>query len=108
MSQYNRSVPGFAGFDTCFNFTGLDVLIVPGVQLKFSNGESLAIDGDQMLYYDDPAAGPFTMTCLAFSSLDAYAYGDLFSAVIGTYTLASTEVIYDVAGGKIGFFPSCC
>jgi hypothetical protein len=105
MSQYNRSVPGFAGFDTCFNFTGLHELIVPVVNFKFSNGESLGI-GDQMLYYDDPAAGPFGMTCLAFSSLDAV--GDVFSAVIGTYTLTSTEVVYDVAGGKVGFIPYSC
>ncbi|OQU79709.1 hypothetical protein SORBI_3008G184800 [Sorghum bicolor] len=107
MSQYNnRSSPaGFDGFDTCFNFTGLNELVVPLVQLKFSNGESLMIDGDQMLYYHDPAAGPFTMACLAFSSLDV---GDSFSAVIGTYTLASTEVVYDVAGGKVGFIPWRC
>jgi hypothetical protein len=105
MSQYNRSSPGFDGFDTCFNFTGLNELIIPLVQLKFSNGESLLIDGDQMLYYDNPAAGPFTMACLAFSSLDA---DDVLSAVIGTYTLASTEVVYDMAGGKVGFIPWSC
>ena len=108
MSQYynNRSSPaGFDGFDTCFNFTGLNELVIPLVQLKFSNGESLMIDGDQMLYYHDPAAAPFTMACLAFSSLDA---DDVFSAVIGTYTLASTEVVYDVAGGKVGFIPWRC
>jgi hypothetical protein len=58
-----------------------------------------------MMYYDDPAATPFTMACLAFSSLDA---GDAFCAVIGTYTLASTEVVYDVAGGKVGFIPWSC
>jgi hypothetical protein len=82
MSQYNRSVPGFDGFDTCFNFTGLNELIIPLVRFKFSNGESLLIDGDQqMLYYDDPAAGPFTMACLAFSSL---------------------------AGGRVGFIPHSC
>jgi hypothetical protein len=42
---------------------------------------------------------------LAFSSLDA---SDVFSAVIGAYTLASTEVVYDVAGGKVGFIPWSC
>jgi hypothetical protein len=102
MSRYNRSSTGFAGFDTCFNFTGLqELLVIPSIQFKFSNGESLGIGLD-----DDPAEGPFTMTCLAFSSMDAGAH--VFSAVVGTYTLASTEVVYDVAGGKVGFIPRSC
>jgi len=106
MSQYNRSSPGFAGFDTCFNFTGLHEITIPLVRFKFGNGESLLIDGDQMLYYDDPTTGPFTMACLAFTAFDDG--GDVLSAVIGTYTLASTEVVYDVAGGKVGFIPWSC
>ncbi|OQU79708.1 aspartyl protease AED1 [Sorghum bicolor] len=105
MSQNNHSLLGFDGFDTCFNLTGVRDLAMPLLWFKFSNGERLLIDLDQMLYYDDPAAAPFTMACLAFSSLDA---GDSFSAVIGTHTLASTEVIYDVAGGKVGFIPRSC
>ncbi|CAD6266705.1 unnamed protein product [Miscanthus lutarioriparius] len=106
MSQYNRSSPGFAGFDTCFNFTGLQEISIPLVRFEFGNGESLLIDGDQMLYYDDPTTGPFTMACLAFTAFDDG--GDVISAVIGTYTLASTEVVYDVAGGKVGFIPWSC
>jgi hypothetical protein len=32
MSQYNNlSSPGFDGFDTCFNFTGLDEVIIPAM-----------------------------------------------------------------------------
>ncbi|EES17470.1 hypothetical protein SORBI_3008G184600 [Sorghum bicolor] len=109
MSQYNFSssptdIAG--GFDTCFNFTDLNDLVIPNVQLKFSNGDMLVIDADQMLYYDDDTdAAPFTMACLAFSSLDA---GDSFAAVIGSYTLATTEVVYDVAGGQVGFIPWSC
>jgi len=105
MSKNNCSLQGFDGFDTCFNLTGVRDLTIPVLRFKFSNGERLLIDLNQMLYYDDPAAAPFTMTCLAFSSLDA---GDVLSAVIGTYTLASTEVVYDVAGGKVGFIPGSC
>ena len=63
------------------------------------------INVHQMLYYDDPVAVPFTMACLSFSALDA---GDVFSAVIGTYTLASMKVVYDVARGKVGFGPCSC
>jgi hypothetical protein len=106
MSQYNRSVPGFAGFDTCYNFTGLPSLWIPAIQLNFGNGESLLIDGNQMMYYDDDAA-PFTVACLAFTALDTGDDGEVFS-VIGSYTLASTEVVYDVAGGKVGFIPGSC
>lgn len=106
MAQYNRSSPGFAGFDTCYNFTGLDVIQVPLVEFKFGNGESFLIDGDQMLYFDDPAVGPFGMTCLAFSALKDG--GGVLSAVIGSYTQVSTEVVYDVAAGKVGFIPGSC
>ena len=105
MSQYNFSSPGIGGFDTCFNFTDLNDLVIPNVQFKFSNGDILEIHADQMLYYDDTDAAPFTMACLAFSSLDA---GDSFSAVIGSYTLATTEVVYNVAGGEVGFIPWSC
>ena len=105
MSQYNFSSPGIDGFDTCFNFTDLNDLVIPNVQFKFSNGDILEIHADQMLYYDDTDAAPFTMACLAFSSLDA---GDSFSAVIGSYTLATTEVVYNVAGGEVGFIPWSC
>ena len=105
MSQYNFSLPGIDGFDTCFNFTDLNDLVIPNVQFKFSNGDILVIQADQMLYYDDTDAAPFTMACLAFSSLDA---GDSFSAVIGSYTLATTEVVYNVAGGEVGFIPWSC
>jgi len=105
MSQNNCSLQGFDGFDTCFNLTGVRDLTIPVLRFKFSNGERLLIDYEQMLHFDDRAAAPFTMTCLAFSSLDA---GDVLSAVIGTYTLASTEVVYDVAGGKVGFIPWNC
>jgi len=105
MSQNNCSLQGFDGFDTCFNLTGVRDLTIPVLRFKFSNGERLLIDFEQMLHFDDRAAAPFTMTCLAFSSLDA---GDVLSAVIGTYTLASTEVVYDVAGGKVGFIPWSC
>ena len=105
MSKNNCSLQGFDGFDTCFNLTGVRDLTIPVLRFKFSNGERLLIDFEQMLHFDDRAAAPFTMTCLAFSSLDA---GDVLSAVIGTYTLASTEVVYDVAGGKVGFIPWSC
>lgn len=107
MAQYNRSVPGFYDFDTCYNFTGLQELTVPLVEFKFGNGDSLLIDGDQMLYYDIPSEGPFTVTCLAFSTLDVGDDDDV-SAVIGAYSLATTEVVYDVAGGKVGFIPESC
>jgi len=106
MAQYNRSVPGFYDFDTCYNFTGLQELTVPLVEFKFGNGDSLLIDGDQMLYYDIPSEGPFTVTCLAFSTLDVD--DDDVSAVIGAYSLATTEVVYDVAGGTVGFIPESC
>jgi hypothetical protein len=46
------------------------------------------------------------MTCLAFSALKDG--GGVLSAVIGSYTQVSTEVVYDVAAGKVSFIPGSC
>jgi hypothetical protein len=56
MSQNNCSLQRFDGFDTCFNLTGVRDLTIPFLRFKFSNGERLLIDFEQLLYYDDPAA----------------------------------------------------
>lgn len=105
MSRWSYPVaPALADFDTCYNFTGLHEIVIPLVGLKFGNGESLVIHAEQMLYFEDLAAAPFTVACLAFSTMGS---GQLFS-VVGTYTLASTEVVYDLAGGKVGFNPRSC
>ncbi|KAL6607009.1 hypothetical protein ACP70R_042662 [Stipagrostis hirtigluma subsp. patula] len=104
MSQY-PSAPAFEILDTCYNFTGLPEIDIPLVEIKFGNGESLVLHTFQMLYFVDPSAGPFSVACLGFAPLQSDS--SPFS-VIGALAQTSTEVVYDVAGGKVGFVPRSC
>ncbi|TVU11514.1 hypothetical protein EJB05_45105, partial [Eragrostis curvula] len=104
MTQY-PTTPPMHGLDTCYNFTGLKEVSIPLVRLKFGNGESFLLGGEQTMYAEDPSAFPFTVACLAFApSPSAY---DHYS-VIGTLAQTSTEVVYDVSGGKVRFIPDSC
>ncbi|KAL6607012.1 hypothetical protein ACP70R_042665 [Stipagrostis hirtigluma subsp. patula] len=100
-----RTGDAFEDMDVCYNFTGLHQIEVPLVEFKFGNGESLLLEASQMMYYVDPSAGPFSVACLAFYPLP---YNNSPIAVIGTLAQTSTEVVYDVAGGKVGFIPHSC
>lgn len=103
MKEY-PTAPPFQGLDTCYNFTGLHEITIPLVELKFGNGESFVLDGEQMLYYEDPTVGPFTVACLGFTATDR----DQRYSVIGTLAQTTTEVVYDVSGGKVGFIEFSC
>ncbi|KAK3132271.1 hypothetical protein QOZ80_6AG0518740 [Eleusine coracana subsp. coracana] len=103
MKEY-PTAPPFHGLDTCYNFTGLNEFTIPLVRFKFGNGESFLVFGDQMLYYEDPTVGPFSVACLAFTAFP----GDEQYNVIGSLAQTTTEVVYDVSGGKVGFIPFSC
>lgn len=103
MSQY-RVAPPSGRLDTCYDFTGLKIYFVPVITLKFDGGVSLDLDIEHMLYFQD-RENPFSVGCLAFAAVPANAPT---AAVIGTLAQASTEVVYDVRGGKVGFIPYRC
>ncbi|KAK3132272.1 hypothetical protein QOZ80_6AG0518760 [Eleusine coracana subsp. coracana] len=104
MKEYATAAP-FHGLDTCYNFTGLQEIAMPLVRFKFGNGESFLLGGEQMLYFEDPTVGPFSVACLAFTSFP----GEIRFSVIGTLAQTTTEVVYDVyAWGKVGFIREIC
>ncbi|CAL5047446.1 unnamed protein product [Urochloa decumbens] len=102
MSQY-PTAPPLGKLDTCYNFTGLNMFMVPVVTLKFDGGADVDLSTDEMMYFPDPD-NHFSIACLAFAAAPEHAE----VAVVGNRAQASTEVVYDVRGGKLGFVPYRC
>ncbi|KAK3129054.1 hypothetical protein QOZ80_6BG0470850 [Eleusine coracana subsp. coracana] len=100
MKEYPTAAP-FHGLDTCYNFTGLQEIAMPLVRIKF---ESFLLGGEQMLYYEDPTPGTFSVACLAFTAFP----GEVRFSVIGTLAQMMTDVVYDVSGGQVGFIEFSC
>jgi hypothetical protein len=99
MSQYPVAPPQ-GSLDTCYNFTALSSYSVPAVTLKFDGGAEFDLWIDEMMYFPEPGSY-FSVGCLAFVAQDG-------GAVIGSMAQMSTEVVYDVRGGKVGFVPYRC
>uniref|UniRef100_A0A0E0LAV4 Peptidase A1 domain-containing protein n=1 Tax=Oryza punctata TaxID=4537 RepID=A0A0E0LAV4_ORYPU len=93
-----RAAPPVGELDTCYDFTGLKFYLVPTVILKLDGGASLELSLDQMMYFEDQG-NFFSVGCLAFAAAPP---GATAVAVIGTLAQATTEVVYDVSGGKVG------
>ncbi|KAF0904262.1 hypothetical protein E2562_033026 [Oryza meyeriana var. granulata] len=100
MAEYPPAPP-FRVLDTCYNFTGLSRFSVSGVTLKFTGGTELELDVRQMMYFTNPS-DMFSVGCLAFAAAPLPAFP---VSIIGTLAQMSTEVVYDVRGGRVGFMP---
>lgn len=105
LARYPMAASLFDGLDTCYNFTGLDVIRIPSINLEFAGGSSLELILDQVLYFTD-RADYFSIACLAFGEMDP---ANTFPvSVIGNLGQRSAEMIYDVQGGKLGFAQGAC
>ncbi|XP_037458584.1 aspartyl protease family protein At5g10770-like [Triticum dicoccoides] len=103
MGQYPVAPP-YGELDTCYNFTGQSSVGVPAVELTFEGGAGLEPGVQQTMYFKD-RGNIFPVGCLAFAPVPAHARG---ISVIGTLAQATTEVVYDLRGGKVGFVPKSC
>ncbi|KAF2926441.1 hypothetical protein DAI22_06g128100 [Oryza sativa Japonica Group] len=99
------AAPPFRVLDTCYNLTGLASLAVPAVALRFAGGTELELDVRQMMYFADPSSVFSSVACLAFAAAPLPAFP---VSVIGTLAQRSTEVVYDLRGGRVGFIPGRC
>ncbi|XP_052159426.1 aspartyl protease AED1-like [Oryza glaberrima] len=97
--------PPFRVLDTCYNLTGLSSVAVPTVALRFAGGTELELDVRQTMYFADPSSVFSSVACLAFAAAPLPAFP---VSVIGTLAQRSTEVVYDVRGGRVGFIPGRC
>ncbi|XP_044430335.1 aspartyl protease family protein At5g10770-like [Triticum aestivum] len=103
MGQYPVAPP-YGELDTCYNFTGQSSVGVPAVKLTFEGGAGLEPGVQQTMYFKD-RGNIFSVGCLAYAPVPAHARG---ITVIGSLAQATTEVVYDLRGGKVGFVPKSC
>ncbi|CAL5044959.1 unnamed protein product [Urochloa decumbens] len=95
MRMYPRvAPPSDSILDTCYNVTG-DVKVIPSVSLVFERGATVELDRPSGIMLDG---------CLAFAPND----DDESVGIIGNVQQRTLEVLYDVAGGAVGFRPGAC
>ncbi|XP_043725774.1 aspartyl protease family protein At5g10770-like [Telopea speciosissima] len=93
------SAPPYSLFDTCYDFSGYSTVTVPTIVLHFLGGTDLNVDVSGILIQASS-----TQFCLAFvgNSLPTD-FG-----ILGNMQQHTFEVVYNVAGGKLGFGAGAC
>ncbi|KAG5563105.1 hypothetical protein RHGRI_005749 [Rhododendron griersonianum] len=92
--DYNRT-EGVSILDTCYDFTGYDTVRVPTISFLFARNIEVPIDVSGILVYVGSSR-----YCLAFAgNSDASDVG-----IFGNVQQQTLDVVYDVAGGKIGCY----
>ncbi|KAH7840339.1 hypothetical protein Vadar_015737 [Vaccinium darrowii] len=85
-------------FDTCYDFSGHDKVLVPEISFLFGGNVEVSIPLSGLLY------GSQRQACLAFAgNSDASDVG-----IFGNLQQQTLDVVYDVAGGKLGFGTGGC
>lgn len=93
MQKY-PAAPAYSILDTCYDFSNYTTASVPIVSFTFGGGVKLDLSASGIL-----VAVSGTQACLAFAGNgDASDVG-----IFGNTQQTSFEVVYDVAGGKLGF-----
>ncbi|TVU30357.1 hypothetical protein EJB05_21973 [Eragrostis curvula] len=93
MAAY-RAAPPKGNLDTCFDFTGVPVVTLPRVELVFDQDAVVELDASGVLFND----------CLAFAANA----DDVAAGVLGNVQQQTIEVLYDLAGGAVGFRRIAC
>ncbi|KAF7150019.1 hypothetical protein RHSIM_Rhsim02G0220800 [Rhododendron simsii] len=97
MTKYSMT-QGVSLFDTCYNFTGRDTVEVPMISFLFEGDVEVPMALPGILY------GSQELACLAFAAnSDASDVG-----IFGNSQQQTLDVVYDVAGWKIGFGTGGC
>ncbi|XP_057957132.1 aspartyl protease family protein At5g10770-like [Malania oleifera] len=98
MSNYTLTDP-YELFDTCYDLSKYDTVSVPTVSLLFGGGTEVPVDALGTLL------GPSTaQLCLAFAGNK----NDNEVGIFGNLQQVTYDVVYDVAGGKVGFGAGGC
>ncbi|KAL7150654.1 hypothetical protein ABFS83_05G128500 [Erythranthe nasuta] len=98
MAKYKRA-PAYSILDTCYDLSGYTSVTVPTVSFTFGGNVRVDLDPSGIIV----AVGG-SRVCLAFvgNSDD----GDV--GIFGNSQQKTMEVVYDVAGGNLGFGPAGC
>ncbi|XP_075508394.1 aspartyl protease family protein At5g10770-like [Primulina tabacum] len=98
MTKYKRA-PAFSLLDTCYDFGNLTTVTMPTIAFIFGGNVRVDLEPLGILI-----AVSSSSACLAFArNKDA---GDV--TILGNTQQKTMEVVYDVAGGKLGFSPNGC
>ncbi|XP_042513340.1 aspartyl protease family protein At5g10770-like [Macadamia integrifolia] len=98
MSKY-PTASAYSLLDTCYNLNGYSTVSIPTIVLHFSGGANLNVDQSGIL-----VQASSTQYCLAFAGNSAAT--DV--AILGNMQQQTHEVVYNVAGGKLGFGAGAC
>ncbi|CAH8357451.1 unnamed protein product [Eruca vesicaria subsp. sativa] len=96
MSQY-PSASGVSILDTCFDLSRFKTVTIPRVVFSFRGGAVVELGSTGVLY-----AISKSQVCLAFAGNS----DDNNAAIFGNVQQQTLEVVYDGAGGRIGFAPN--
>ncbi|KAK6129794.1 hypothetical protein DH2020_036468 [Rehmannia glutinosa] len=98
MAEY-PSAPAVSIFDTCYDLSGRESINIPTVSFTFGGDVRVDLDPSGIFI----AVGEST-ACLAFAGNNDD--GDV--TIFGNTQQKTLEVVYDVAGGNLGFGPGGC
>ncbi|XVF89444.1 hypothetical protein PTKIN_Ptkin19aG0130800 [Pterospermum kingtungense] len=98
MSEYPMT-DAFSILDTCYDFSRYDTISVPKISFFFSGGVEVPIDVMGVFYADD-----VSQVCLAFAGNR----DDSNAGIFGSTQQKTLQVVYDGAGGRIGFGTGGC
>ncbi|KAK6927685.1 Xylanase inhibitor, N-terminal [Dillenia turbinata] len=100
MSNYpTTSPPPRSIFETCYDLSGYSNVSIPKITFSFGNNVSVDIVVEGILRVVSA-----TQYCLAFAGNS----DDNHIAIFGNYQQQKYEVVYDVAGGRLGFRAGAC
>ncbi|CAI0376657.1 unnamed protein product [Linum tenue] len=98
MSKYPLG-PALSILDTCYDLSKFKNFAVPKIGFFFAGGAEVDIEAVGILYANKP-----TQVCLAFA-----ANGNATDvAILGSVQQQTLEVVYDGAGGRVGFASGGC
>ena len=98
MSKYPKA-PAASILDTCYDFSKYDTVDVPTINLHFSDGVEMDLDPTGIFYVLNKS-----QVCLAFAgNRDSTSIG-----ILGNVQQKTFDVVYDDAGGRVGFGPGGC
>ncbi|KAH0449731.1 hypothetical protein IEQ34_020423 [Dendrobium chrysotoxum] len=97
-SGLKLSPGGFSLFDTCYDLAGKTEVKVPTVVLHLAGGSDVSLPAENYLIPVD-TRGTF---CFAFAGTDSGV------SIIGNIQQQGFRVVFDGAGGRVGFIPRGC
>uniref|UniRef100_M4CXQ9 Peptidase A1 domain-containing protein n=1 Tax=Brassica campestris TaxID=3711 RepID=M4CXQ9_BRACM len=96
MSNYKTTL-GSRLLDTCYDFTGQETVDIPKVSFSFKGGTVVELHSKGILFAYD-----VSQVCLAFAKNSNV--GNV--AIFGNVQQKTLQVVYDGAGGRVGFAPN--